>query len=40
MVLVIVVPMLAPIIIGTAPGSESEPEATSATVKDVVVELL
>lgn len=40
MVLVIVVPMLAPIIIGTAPGSESVPDATSATVSEVVAELL
>jgi len=40
MVLVIVVPILAPMIIGTAPSSVSDPEATKATVSEVVVELL
>jgi hypothetical protein len=39
-VLVIVVPMLAPIMIGTAPCTVIEPEATNATSIDVVVELL
>ncbi len=38
--LVIVVPMFAPMIIGTAPCSESDPEATKATVREVVVVLL
>lgn len=40
MVLVIVVPMLAPIIMGMAFGIVIEPDATSATVNEVVVELL
>jgi len=39
-VLVIVVPMLAPMIMGTAPSRVSDPEATKATASDVVVELL
>ena len=39
-VLVIVVPMLAPMIIGTALCRVIEPEATSATTSEVVVELL
>ena len=39
-VLVIVVPMLAPMIMGTALWMVIEPDATSATVSDVVVELL
>ena len=39
-VLVIVVPMLAPMIIGTAPCNVIEPEATRATTSEVVVELL
>lgn len=39
-VLVIVVPTLAPIIIGTAPGNVMDPEATRATVIAVVAELL
>lgn len=39
-VLVIVVPTLAPIIIGTAPCKEIEPEAINATVIAVVAELL
>ena len=38
--LVMVVPILAPMIIGTALGKVIEPEATSATTSDVVVELL
>ena len=40
MVLVIVVPTFAPIIIGVALCKVIEPEATSATTRDVVVELL
>ena len=40
MVLVIVVPILAPMMMGTAPCKESEPEATKATVMEVVAELL
>ena len=40
MVLVIVVPMLAPIITGVAFSSVIEPDATRATVREVVVELL
>lgn len=40
MVLVIVVPIFAPIIMGTALSSVIEPEATSATTMAVVVELL
>jgi hypothetical protein len=39
-VLVIVVPTLAPIIIGIALRSVIEPEATNATTNAVVVELL
>ena len=39
-VLVIVVPMLAPIMIGTAFCRVMEPDATKATTRDVVVELL
>ena len=40
MVLVMVVPILAPIMIGIAPRRETEPEATKATTMEVVVELL
>lgn len=40
MVLVIVVPTLAPIITGVAFSRVMEPEATNATVREVVVELL
>ena len=40
MVLVIVVPMLAPMIIGIAACSEMDPEATNATTIEVVAELL
>jgi ABC-type transport system involved in cytochrome c biogenesis permease component len=39
-VLVTVVPIFAPIIIGTALSSESAPEATTATTIEVTVELL
>lgn len=39
-VLVMVVPIFAPMIIGIAPSNESEPEATSATIMEVVAELL
>jgi len=35
-----VVPILAPMMMGTAPSSVSDPDATKATVSDVVVELL
>ena len=38
--LVMVVPMFAPIMIGTALSNVIEPDATSATVSDVVAELL
>jgi len=40
MILVMVVPTLAPIIMGIAPSSVSAPEATIATTRAVVVELL
>ena len=40
MVLVMVVPTLAPMMMGTALSNVSEPEATSATVMDVVAVLL
>ena len=40
MVLVMVVPMLAPMIMGTAACNEMEPEATRATTMEVVAELL
>ena len=40
MVLVMVVPTLAPMIMGTAPCNEIDPVATSATTIDVVAELL
>ena len=40
MVLVIVVPMLAPIIIGMALSTEIDPAATNAITSDVLVELL
>ena len=39
-VLVIVVPTFAPMIIGTAPSSVIDPDATRATAIDVVAELL
>lgn len=40
MVLVMVVPMLAPMMMGIALSSVMEPDATSATTSAVVVELL
>lgn len=39
-VLVMVVPTLAPIIMGTAPSNVIDPDATSATAMEVVAELL